>query len=204
VFPESQDTTTKMTTFVDKYLSEDDKKIVLGSPAITKTMSVGGGDEFLLHSAANKVMRFIEDGHYVKFLAYGLDYIMLQTSSTFMSACGDLESIDDLIDFAGAYFYEWYQEGSLDDDTLDKAYVWMMTTPYVALSMTEEARRKMHMIVDFLWMAPLVPDKSLHVQCYDVGEREIVKSMKHWMDNAPIPYGGCGYKNIIKPQEVDA
>ena len=204
MFSEAQDTTGKMATFVDKYLSEDDKKIVLGRTGLTNAMSVCGGDEFLLHAAANKVMRFIEDGHYVKFIAYGLDYIMLQTSSTFMAASNDLDSIDDLIDFAGAYFYEWYQEGSLDEETLDKSYTWMMTTPYVALSMTENARRQMHRIVDFLWMSPLIPDNSLYVQCYDIGQSEIVKSIKHWMDNAPIPYDGCGYKNIIKPQELDA
>ena len=204
MFSEARDTTTEMATLVDKYLSEDDKKIVLGKPGITKSMSIGEGNKFLLHSAATRVRRFINDLHYVKFIAYGLDYMMLQKPSTFMSAAADFDSIDDLIDFASAYFYEWYQEGSLDDETLDKAYVWMSTTPYVALSMTEAARREMHKAVDYLWMAPLVPDKSLYVQCYDIGEGEIVKSMRHWLDSAPIPYDGCGYNNIIKPQEVDA
>ena len=62
----------------------------------------------------------------------------------------------------------------------------------------------MHKAVDYLWMSPVVPDNSLYVQCYDVGQRLIEGSVKHWLDNAPTPYSGCGYNNIIRPQEVDA
>lgn len=198
----AQDRTETMSAFVDKYLTEDDKSIILRKSGTYR--AIGDGNQFLLHSSATSVRKFVDDGHYVKFIAYGLDYMMLQPSSTFTVASNDFDDIDELIDFASAYFFEWYQEGSLDDETIDKAYVWMMTTPYVVLSMTEQARKEMHKAVDYLWMSPLIPDKSLYVQCYDIGEREIVKSMRHWIENAPIPYDGCGYINIIRPQEVDA
>jgi hypothetical protein len=198
----AHDRTETMSAFVDKYLSEDDKSIILRKSGTSR--AIGDGNKFLLHSIATKVRKFIDDGHYVKFMAYGLDYMMLQLPSTFTAASSEFDNIDDLVDFASAYFFEWYQEGSLDDETIDKAYVWMLTTPYVVLSMTERARQEMHKAVDYLWMSPVMPDKSLYVHCYDTGQREIVKSMRHWIDNAPITYSGCGYENIIRPQEVDA
>ena len=198
----AQDRTEDMATFVDKYLTEDDKSIVLRKSG--RPRSIGNGDQFILHSAATRVKRFIDDGHYVKFIAYGLDYIMIQDSSTFVANSGQMENIDELVDFASAYFFEWYQEGSLNEEALDKAYMWMMITPYVALSMTENARQEMHKAVDYLWMSPVVPDKSLYVQCYDIGKRLIEGSVKHWVENVPTSYSGCGYNNIIRPQEVDA
>ncbi len=198
----AKDSKESMSTFVDKYLTEDDKSIILRKSGTSR--AIGDGNQFLLHSAASRVKRFIDDGHYVQFIAYGLDYMMLQTSSTFMANAHQLECMDDLFDFASAYFFEWYQEGTLDDETLDKAYVWMLTTPYVALSMTEDARQEMHKAVDYLWMSPVIPDKSLQVQCYDIGQRLIQGSVRHWIESAPVAYNGCGYENIIRPQEVDA
>ena len=191
-----------MSTFVDKYLTEDDKSIILKKSGTPR--AIGDGNKFLLHSNASMVKKFIDDGHYTQFIAYGLDYIMLQTSSTFVANVSQLDGIEDLIDFADAYFFEWYQEGSLDDETLDKVYVWRMITPYVALSMTEKARQEMHKAVDYLWMSPVLSDKSLYVQCYDIGRRLIEEAVEHWMENAPVAYSGCGYNNIIRPQEVDA
>lgn len=193
-----------MSTFVDKYLTEDDKGIILHRPGTSKVLSIGDGDQFLLHSTAVKVKKFIEDGHFIRFIAYGLDYFMLQDSGTFTSSVNDFEDIDDLMDFSSAYFFEWYQEGSLDDETLDRAYIWQLTTPYVAMMMTDDARQEMHKAVDCLWMSPAIDDKSLYIQCYDIGRRLVEGSMEHWMENAPIAYSGCGYNNIIKPQEVDA
>jgi len=193
----------EMSTFVDKYLTEDDKSIIFSKSTCSRVRSIGTENQFLLHSIAEQVKAFIDGGHFLRFIAYGLDYMMLQGASTFTVSADDFEDLDDLIDFSNAYFFEWYQEGSLDDDTIDKAYVWLLTTPYMAMMMTEDVRRELHKTIDCLWLSPATGCNALWNQCYALGKRSTDEAVQHWLDNVQIRYSGCGYNNIIRPQEVD-
>ena len=191
----------EMNSLIDKYLTEDDKALIHGKVRGAKVKSISQNNQFLLHSVATKVKSFVQDGHFTAFMAYGLDYMVLGESSTF--TLSGFTDIEELSEFTYSYCVEWNesQTGGIDEHMLDLIYVWLLTSPYVAMSMTEKTREVLHDAVEFLWLDPATDNNSLYSQCYEDGKRFTNEPIQHWIDNAPIMYKGCGYENIIKSQE---
>jgi hypothetical protein len=192
--------TNDMQEVIDQYLTEDDKELIHSNMKGSKVRSLSKENKFLLYSIAKNVKGFIEDGHYVTFIAFGLDYMISGKSGRFTNS-GILHA-DRLADAVYEYCFEVHQEnGGMDEELLDHIYAWLLVTPYAAMSMTEKTRNTLHGIVRFLWLCPITGDKSLSTQCYDHGRLSIIEAIQHWTDNVPIMYKGCGYANIIEPQE---
>lgn len=185
---------------IDQYLTEDDKRLIYTNVRGTKVRSINKDNQFLLYSIAKKVKKFIEDGHFVSFLSYGVDYILNEKPSAFTFE--HFVYADELAEAVYGYCFECYQEhGGIEEELLDKTYAWLLMTPYAAMSMTENTRHVLHRAVEFLWLCPATADKSLSIQCYEHGRQATNESIQHWMDNVQIMYKGCGYANIIEPQE---
>ena len=127
----------EMNSLIDKYLTEDDKALIHGKVRGAKVKSISQNNQFLLHSVATKVKSFVQDGHFTAFMAYGLDYMVLGESSTF--TLSGFTDIEELSEFTYSYCFEWNesQTGGIDEHMLDLIYVWLLTSPYVAMSMTE-------------------------------------------------------------------
>ena len=89
----------EMQSLIDEYLTEDDKSLVFKKVQSNKAMGIHGGNSFVLYSNANKVKEFVENGHYVQFIAYGIDYMILKESGTFTLRANDFDSIDQLTEF---------------------------------------------------------------------------------------------------------
>jgi len=186
--------------FIDQHLTEDDKSMIFEKMKSNDVRSVHNGDAFLLYSMANKVKAFVEDGHHVSILSYGIDFFIDKKPSRFSSI--QCASVDDLEDFVYQYCLEWHQEsGEIDNDLLDRLYAWMLISPYTAMAMTEDVRSELHRTVDFLWMCTVTGNKAFSNECYDRGKSMINGKLKYWFENVPIMVPGCGYENIIKPME---
>lgn len=191
---------TDMREVIDQYLCEDDKELIHSNMKGAKVRSFSKDNQFLLYSVAKNVKDFIEDGHYVMFMSYGLDYMISGKPSMFTSN-GTMHA-DELSDAVYDYCFEMYQEhGGMDEELLDRIYAWLLITPYAAMSMTENIRDTLHGIIRFLWMCPATADKALSQQCYEHGQVATIEAIEHWMSNVPIMYKGCGYAKIIEPQE---
>ncbi|MAH49043.1 hypothetical protein CMI37_24665 [Candidatus Pacearchaeota archaeon] len=185
---------------IDKYLTEDDKVAIFKRLRANKIRCMHNGDWFLLHSTANKVKTFIEDGHYASLLAYGLDYMIDEGPSRFTSS--NVQCSSDLLSAVHEFCFDWYQEsGEIEEELLDRIYAWTLISPYTAMSMTERTREELHRVVDILWMCPATGNRAFAEHCYQTGRLEINSAIQHWMDVVPIMRKGCGYANIIQPQE---
>tara|TARA_R110000744_G_scaffold154298_1_gene269013 strand:- start:3270 stop:3884 length:615 start_codon:yes stop_codon:yes gene_type:complete len=193
----------KMQNLIDQYLTEDDKSLIFKNIKSNKTMGIHGGNNFVLYSNAKQVREFVENGHYVQFMAYGIDYMILKDSGTFTFKSTTFESIGELVEFTNEYMFEWYQEaGSIDMDLLDKIYAWLLVSPYQAMAMSECAREHLHKTVDYLWMCTVVENQAFASECYGQSKRLINSKIDNWFNGVPILRLGCGYENIIKPMET--
>tara|TARA_R110002020_G_scaffold81727_1_gene202743 strand:+ start:6257 stop:6883 length:627 start_codon:yes stop_codon:yes gene_type:complete len=194
----------EMQSLIDEYLTEDDKSLVFKKVQSNKAMGIHGGNSFVLYSNANKVKEFVENGHYVQFIAYGIDYMILKESGTFTLRANDFDSIDQLTEFTSEYMFDWYQDtGDIDMDLLDKIYAWLLVSPYQAMAMSECARDHLHKTVDYLWMCTVVENKAFSSECYGESKRLINSKLDHWFNGVSILRRGCGYENIIKPMEFE-
>ena len=195
-------TDANMQSLIDQYLTEDDKCMVFKKVQSNKARGIHGGNNFVLYSTANRVKEFVENGHYLQFMAYGIDYMILKESSTFSANVNNLDSIDHLVDFASEYLYEWYQDtGNIDTDLLDRIYAWLLISPYQAMMMSQCARDHLHRTVDYLWMCTVTGNAAFKNECYDKGKALINTQIDRWLDNVSILHRDCGYANIIKPME---
>ena len=185
---------------IDLYLTEDYKDSIFGKLKAKRVRSVHGGDRFLTHSIANKVKTFVEDGQYVAFIAYGIDYMLFEKPGSFSTQTFTCH--EELTNVVHQICFEWHQDGGrIDEDTLDRIYAWLMISPYSAMSMTENVRHELHKAVDFFWVCTATGNRALATQCYDRGKDMTNRSIQQWMDNVLIMVKGCGYTNIIEPQE---
>lgn len=192
----------EMQNLIDEHLTEDDKSMIFKRLQSNKARGIHGGNSFVLYSNANKVKEFVEDGHYAQFMAYGIDYMILKQSGTFTMNASSFESMDDLVDFAHEYLFEWHQDAGIDMDLLDKIYAWLLVSPYQAMSMSECVREHLHKTVDYLWMCPVIGSKAFIEECYRETKTLINCELDKWFDSVPILHRGCGYANIIKPMEI--
>ncbi len=185
---------------IEKYLTEDDKHFISKNRSGSKVLSFNDNNHFLLYSTAKKVKDFVEYGHFVAFIAYGIDFMLDGKAGHF--SLNRFADHSELVEVVHECCWEWYQEdGELENDFLDKIYAWLAITPYAAMSMTDKTRQALHGSVEFLWMSTVTNEKSFANECYIAGKRETNRAIQHWIDNVPIMHRGCGYMNIIKPQE---
>ena len=185
---------------IDKYLTEDDKSFIFQKMKSNSVRPFPNSDLFHLYRVANQVKDFMEHGHYVQVLGYGIDSMVDDSSEGFLNV--DIDSKDFLDDLVGEYFYEIYQDhGFLDDDLLDMVWIWMQMTPYAVMAMTEPVRKQLQKTVDILWTCTFSGSKALSTHSYEVGGTMMKDIIGNWSTNLPFTRPRCGYDNIIKPRE---
>ena len=193
----------EMKSLIEKYLNEEDKSMIFKKVQSNKTLGIHGGDAFVLYSNANETRQFVENGHYVNFMAYGLDYMLYKKSHTFSMRASSFECMDDLINFTHEFMFEWYQDiGTIETDLLDKVYAWLLISPYQAMMMSKCVRDHLHKTVEYLWMCTVVSTEAFTNECYNESKRLINGKLDHWFDKVSILRPGCGYANIIEPMEL--
>ncbi len=104
--------------FIDRYLTEEDKDRLCSGSMSNDVKLFPGNETFFLNSEAKRVKEFIECGHYVNVIGFGIDYLMGRNFSYDWTEFCDLEEVDQhlkdiLVDFSN--------EGHVfEDDELDK------------------------------------------------------------------------------------
>ena len=61
---------------IDAYLTEEDKGRILSNHRLNKVRVFPGNEMFHLYSEANKAKEFLENGHYINVLGFGVYYLI--------------------------------------------------------------------------------------------------------------------------------
>ena len=182
--------------FIDRYLTEEDKDRLCSGSMSNDVKLFPGNETFFLNSEAKRVKEFIECGHYVNVIGFGIDYLMGRNFSYDWTEFCDLEEVDQhlkdiLVDFSN--------EGHVfEDDELDKIYAWTQISAHNAMSITVPIMKKLQDISRMLWASCVIRSKVFAEETNDVANSMMKNIINKWSETVIIPHRGIGRRNLME------
>ena len=180
---------------IDAYLTEEDKGRILSNHRLNKVRVFPGNEMFHLYSEANKAKEFLENGHYINVLGFGIDYLIGRQVFTDWS---DLINLMDVQEQTKNLFVDCIEDGRMINSyTIDKIYAWINITPHMAMTITESIRDQLKKSVDILWASCVINNKAFSIHNHQTSQQMMKDIVDHWSETVKIPHRGIGIRNLL-------
>ena len=180
---------------IDAFLTEDDKQRILSNHRLNKIRVFPGNEMFHLYSEANKSREFLENGHYINVLGFGIDYLMGRKTFTDWS---DLINLPNVEERTKDILVDSIDDGTIVDSyRIDKIYAWMKITPHLAMTITESIRDQLKKSVDILWASCVIDNKAFSLHNHETAQQMMKDIIDQWSQTVTIPHRGIGVRNLL-------
>tara|TARA_R110001583_G_scaffold110606_1_gene259527 strand:- start:1215 stop:1796 length:582 start_codon:yes stop_codon:yes gene_type:complete len=180
---------------IDAFLTEEDKQRIFSNHRLNKIRVFPGNEMFHLYSEANKSREFLENGHYINVLGFGVDYLMGRQTFTDWS---DLINLPNVEERTKDLLVDSIDDGRIVDSCrIDKIYAWMKITPHLAMTITESIRDQLKKSVDILWASCVIDNKAFSIHNHQTAQQMMKDIIDNWSETVTIPHKGIGSRNLL-------
>tara|TARA_Y100000593_G_C4250350_1_gene306842 strand:+ start:365 stop:946 length:582 start_codon:yes stop_codon:yes gene_type:complete len=180
---------------IDTFLTEEDKHRILSNNRMNKVRVFPGNEMFHLYSEANRAKEFLENGHYINVLGFGIDHLMGRQVFTDWS---DMINLPNVEERTKNLLVDCIDDGRIVDSLrIDKIYAWIKITPHLAMTITESIRDQLRKSVDILWASCVIDNKAFSIHNHETAQKMMKDIIDHWSQTVTIPHRGIGVRNLL-------